>query len=305
MTGSTPIAKRALAASIAAAMAVVGLAVSACGGGSSRLGPAAGSPRPGSTIVNAAGSSYAAPIYQEVGNRMQNSGLTFNYQLVDGLVAAHLRPRLAPVVASESALGLRDLPRLRGSSQLLVPVAFSAVAVTYNLPGLRAALHLRGSVLAAIYQQRIRSWNDKRIAADNPGVTLPRTPIAVVHRSDPALVSELFTLYLSQSSRQWRRGPGSGPTVDWPAGTAVSGDDGLRQVVSQTPGAIGYTDQATALQNKLDTALLRNFAGAYVAPTIRATTAVGRQPHDRAISASRRSTRVCRAHTRLPPRSTC
>jgi phosphate transport system substrate-binding protein len=222
------------------------------------------------------------------------SGLTFNYQLVGGVAAdASLRKRVAPLVAATSSVALRDLPRLRGSSELFVPIAFGAVAVIYHLPALSAPLRLRGGVLAAIFRERITRWNDRRIAADNPGVRLPPTPITVVHRSDDATSTAMFTLYLAASSKSWLRGPGSGSAIDWPAGTAVSGDAGLRQVVAQTPGAIGYTDLATALQDKLATVRLRNPAGAYVAPTLRTTAAVGRQPHDpRNLSLSTINARV-------------
>jgi phosphate transport system substrate-binding protein len=51
----------------------------------------------------------------------------------------------------------------------------------------------------------------------------------------------------------------------------------MRQVISQTPGAIGYTDQATALQNHLRTAALRNPLGDFVAPSLRAVSTVGLQ----------------------------
>jgi phosphate transport system substrate-binding protein len=53
----------------------------------------------------------------------------------------------------------------------------------------------------------------------------------------------------------------------------------MLHLVTHSRGAIGYTEQATAIQDRLQTASLRNRSGAYVAPTLRATTAVGDQPH--------------------------
>jgi phosphate transport system substrate-binding protein len=230
-------------------------------------------------IVHAVGSTYAAPIYQEVANRIDGSGITLNYQLVGSTsTIAQLRGRSVALVASASSDVLGDLPRVRDTSQLYVPIAFGGAAIIYNVPGVHQALRLRGGVLADIFQERIKRWNDRRIAAENPGLRLPPLPIAVVHRADPATATELFTRYLAQSSSRWRRSTGDGPTVSWPAGTAVSGDDGLRQIITTTPGAIGYTDQSTALQDKLQTARLRNDAGVYVAPTLHATAAVGTQP---------------------------
>jgi phosphate transport system substrate-binding protein len=231
-------------------------------------------------VLRAQGSDYAAPIYQEVGNLLDGRRLTLNYQLIGLATAVARLPKQAVAfVASDSSQPLGDLPRVKDTSELYVPVAFGAVAVIYDIPGLNVPLRLRGGVLADIFLGRVRSWNDREIAASNPGVPLPSTPITIVHRSDATTVTDLFTQYLAASSLRWRKNPGSGATVNWPTGVAESDDASMRQIVAQTPGAIGYTDQATALQNNLLTARLRNPAGDYVAPTLRAITAVGRQLH--------------------------
>ena len=52
----------------------------------------------------------------------------------------------------------------------------------------------------------------------------------------------------------------------------------MREVVSQTPGTIGYTDASTAVRNRLPAVHLRTSGGDYVAPSLRSLTAVGRQP---------------------------
>jgi phosphate transport system substrate-binding protein len=240
--------------------------------------PAAGSPPRGSVVVHAVGGADAAPFYQEVGNRLLGSGTTLNYQLVGGVrVTSALSRASVSLVAAQTARPLGDLPRVRDSGELLVPVAFSGVAVIYNLPGVRH-LRLRGGVIAAIYEERIKRWNDRRIAHDNPGVTLPSTTITVVHRSDASVTTDLFTAYLTASSRRWKRQTGTGLGVNWSAGTAVPDDATMRQVVSATPGTIGYTDAATSLRNKLPAARLRTASGDYVAPSLRALSAVGEQP---------------------------
>ena len=48
-------------------------------------------------------------------------------------------------------------------------------------------------------------WNDPKIAADNPGVTLPANDITVVHRSDGSGTSAVFTDYLSKVVRSGKR----------------------------------------------------------------------------------------------------
>ena len=63
-----------------------------------------------------------------------------------------------------------------------VAMAISAQTVNYNLPGLNDKnLKLDGPALAGIYTGKIRSWDDKAIAALNPGVTLA----ASRHHSGP------------------------------------------------------------------------------------------------------------------------
>jgi phosphate transport system substrate-binding protein len=252
--------------------------LTACGSTPSHPPPAAASPTPGSVVLRAEGSDYAAPIYQEVSNLLDGRRLTLNYHLIGVASAvARLPKQTVAFVASDSSQPLGDLPHVKDTSELYVPVAFGAVVVIYDVPGLHVPLRLRGGVLADIFLGRVRSWNDPEIAASNPGVPLPSMPIMPVHRSDATTVTDIFTQYLAAISPRWRKNSGSGASVSWPTGVAESDDASMRQIVAQTPGAIGYTDQATALQNNLLTVRLRNPAGDYVAPTLPAATAAGRQ----------------------------
>jgi phosphate transport system substrate-binding protein len=68
---------------------------------------------------------------------------------------------------------------------------------------------------------------------------------------------------------------GSDKTVKWPTGTGAKGNDGVAAAIKQTPGAIGYVEQAYALQNNFTFANVKNAAGKYVAPTIQSVTAAG------------------------------
>ncbi|MBX6364248.1 MAG: substrate-binding domain-containing protein, partial [Gemmatimonadetes bacterium] len=67
--------------------------------------------------------------------------------------------------------------------------------------------------------------------------------------------------------------PGTGAAVAWPTGLGAKGSEGVTGQVKQTEGAIGYVEQSYAMQNRLPTAALRNRAGAFVQPTLEATTA--------------------------------
>jgi phosphate transport system substrate-binding protein len=145
--------------------------------------------------------------------------------------------------------------------------------LTYNLPGLDEPLKLDGEVLAAIFLGEIRRWRDPRIQALNPGMTFPDRDIIPVHRSDGSGTTYVFTDYLSALSAAWRTRVGRGNAVRWPTGLGARGNEGVTGQVRQAPGAIGYVEQVFARQNRLPMAAIRNQAGAFVVPSIEATTA--------------------------------
>ena len=68
---------------------------------------------------------------------------------------------------------------------------------------------------------------------------------------------------------------GSDKEIKWPTGTGGKGNDGVAAAVKQTEGAIGYVEQAYALQNDFTFADVKNSAGKYVAPTLESTSAAG------------------------------
>ena len=121
-----------------------------------------------------------------------------------------------------------------------LPVYVAPIAVPYNLKGVRK-LQLKPATLAKIFNRKITTWNAPEIAADNPGVTLPATRITVVNRSDESGTTESFTEYLSEAGgADWPHEPDK----SWPVagGEAASQTTGVIDVVSSTPGAIGYAD---------------------------------------------------------------
>lgn len=130
-------------------------------------------------------------------------------------------------------------------------------------------LKLSPETLAAIYSGTVTSWSDPKIAADNPGVTLPKEPIAVVHRSDASGTTALFTGYLSGASADWKAKVGEGTTVKWPAGAGASESAGVMKAIGETKGSIGYLEQSYALGQASPPALasIKNAAGDFVRPS--------------------------------------
>jgi len=153
-----------------------------------------------------------------------------------------------------------------------IALAVSSVHVNYNLPGITEHLKLNGKVLAAMYQGTIKTWNDPQIAALNPGVNLPATPVVPVHRTDAAGSADTFafTQYLSkQDPDGWGKSPGFGTTVDFPAKPGALGENGMAAGCAETPGCVAYLDnsyQDLATQKGLGEAQLGNASGNYLLP---------------------------------------
>jgi phosphate transport system substrate-binding protein len=148
-----------------------------------------------------------------------------------------------------------------------------AVVITYNLQGVSQPLKFSSEVIADIFLGKIKKWNDPKIAADNPGVTLSANDITVVHRSDGSGTSAVFTDYLSKVSAEWKEKVGSGTSPSWPIGIGGKGNEGVTGQVKNTPNTIGYVELAYAVQNKLPVGQIKNASGNFVEPSIDAVTA--------------------------------
>ncbi len=258
---------------------VAALVVAACGSSSSSSssGAAAGTSSSStgnvSATVNGAGSTLAAPIYQQWANTLKSNGLTVNYNPVgSGAGQTQLASATVGFAGSDPALKPADKKTMKGPV-LQFPVAAGAITVSYNLPGVKSGLKLDGPTVAEIFSGKITKWNDPAIKSLNPGVSLPSTSITVVHRSDSSGTTNGFTTYLSDVSPTWKSTIGAGKDVKWPGGTGAAKNSGVAAAVKQTTGAVGYIEQAYAIENNFTYAAIKNAAGTYVEPTIPNTSA--------------------------------
>ncbi len=256
------------------------LVVAACGSSSSSSsssasssgGAAASSSSSGggnvSATLNGAGSTLAAPIYQQWANTVKGKGLTVNYNPVgSGAGQTQLASATIGFAGSDPALKPADKKTMKGPV-LQFPIAAGAITVSYNLPGIKSGLKLDGPTLAEIFSGKITKWNDSAIKNLNPGLSLPGTSITVVHRSDSSGTTNGFTKYLSAVSPTWKSTIGEGKDVKWPVGTGAAKNSGVAAAVKQTTGAVGYVEQAYALENGFTYAAVKNSAGTYIEPTI-------------------------------------
>ncbi len=161
-----------------------------------------------------------------------------------------------------------------------IPLAISVQVIAYNLPGVTAHLNLSGKVLSSIYQGKITRWNDPAIAAANPNVTLPATPIVALHRSDGSGDTFIFTQYLSDSDKNgWGKSVGYGTSVQWPTtpgGLGENGNGGMVTGCKATVGCIAYVGisyLSQLLGDGLFYAALQNGKGQYELPSSAAVAA--------------------------------
>jgi phosphate transport system substrate-binding protein len=230
-----------------------------------------------SVSLNGAGGTFPLPLYTKwFAEYYKLTGVKINYQPVgSGAGINQITTGTVDFGASDAIMTPEQEAKAvaAGGPILHIPMTSGAIAIIYNLTGVSSGqLKLTGDVLAKIYLKQITSWNDPQITALNPGLNLPNTPIAVVHRSDGSGTTFIFTNYLSKVSSDWSTQVGSATSVSWPGDIGAEKNAGVAGMVQQTPGAIGYVELAYAEQNNLPWVLLQNAAGNYEAPTLAGTT---------------------------------
>lgn len=151
----------------------------------------------------------------------------------------------------------------RDNKAIHLPVTAGAIVLTYNVRGVDD-LQLSAPTIAGIFQGTVKRWDDPAIRADNPGASLPSTPVQAVHRSDSSGTTDVFSKFLdAMSGGAWT--VGTGKELKWPRGQAAKSSDGVTNVVTFTDGAITYTELSFATETDLAIAKVRNASGAYVA----------------------------------------
>ena len=216
------------------------------------------------------GASFPFPIYSAWFKDFsrKTSGVTVDYQAKgSGAGIQDLINRTVDFAASDAAMTPEQIAQVK-DGVVLLPMTAGEIVLAYNLPGQPQNLKLPRDVYPDIFLGKITKWNDPRIAAANPDITLPDLPITVVRRSDASGTNFVFTKHLSAISPAFKEKVGFGTTVSWPQSdklVAAPKNDGVTATIKQTPGAIGYIEYGYAKLTKANTALLQNAAGNYIA----------------------------------------
>jgi phosphate transport system substrate-binding protein len=225
-------------------------------------------------LINGAGATFPYPIYSKWFDEYAKAEpeVRFNYQSIgSGGGIKQVTARTVDFGASDGPMNDEQL-KAAPAELFHIPTVLGAVVATYNLPN-SPKLEFTGDVLADIFLGKITKWNDPKIAALNPGASLPDQPIVVVHRSDGSGTTYIWVDYLSKISSEWSTKVGRGTSVNWPVGLGGKGNEGVSGQVKNQPGALGYVELAYAVKNHLPVAAVKNAAGKFVEPSIASTTA--------------------------------
>jgi phosphate transport system substrate-binding protein len=213
-----------------------------------------------------AGASFPAPIYSQWADTYKKeTGIGINYTSNgSGAGIKAVKDKTVVFGATDAPLKGDDLDK---SGLVQFPTVMGGIVPVINLDGVApGSLVLDGPTVAKIFLGQVKSWDDAAIKALNPGVTLPKQAITVVHRADGSGTTFNFTNYLSKVSPEWKSAVGEGQGVEWPVGVGAKGNEGVAGNVAQTKGAIGYVEYAYAKKNKLTHTKMINAAGKTVSP---------------------------------------
>jgi len=279
------------------------LSLAACGAsneGSSNSASGSSSATQLSGDLTGAGSSAQQAAMQawQAGFNGQQPGVNFSYDPVgSGGGREQFLAGGVDFAGSDAALSDDELTKAKsrcGTGEVFeLPNYISAIAVVYHLDGVKE-LNLPAATLAGIFNGSIKTWNDPKIAADNPDAKLPSTAITVVHRGDKSGTTKNFTDYLSKTAKDvWT----AGAVDEWPTkgGEAANGTSGVIAAVKGGQGTIGYADESQA--GDLGVAKIK-VGDTFVAPSSKAAAAVvansdrvpGRSDTDLAIDVNRTTT---------------
>lgn len=238
---------------------VLALTLVSCGGNANKGGREA-------QELSGAGATFPLPFYNVVFEEFaQVNGDAVAYGGIgSGGGVRNLRDKIVDFAGSDAFLSDKEMADM--NPVIHIPTCMGAVVLAYNLEGVNN-LNLSGELIADIFAGEVKMWNDPRLAALNPDVTLPAEAIIPVFRSDGSGTTFVFTDYLTKVSPMWASKYGSGKSVNFPSGQAAKGNPGVAGVISQTKNAIGYVGSEYAFAQKIPTAKIQNQKGELVEPT--------------------------------------
>ncbi len=151
---------------------------------------------------------------------------------------------------------------LKQKGQFQFPTALVMFTPVINITGIHNnQMVLDADTLAGIFLGTIKSWNDERIRALNPGLKLPAEEIRTVHRNTGNTITYALSSYLSRTNTEWANKVGTGSKINWPVGYETDTNENLIAYVRDTPNSIGFTMLALVIKNRMNVVKMKNRDG--------------------------------------------
>jgi phosphate ABC transporter phosphate-binding protein len=238
--------------------------------------------------ITGSGSTWSAPALQAWLENVGQYGMSVDYTGLGSTTGRNqFKINAVDFAASDIPYGVTDgtiTDPPPGRPFVYMPDTAGGTTFMYNLTiaGHRVTnLRLSGAVITGIFTGTITKWNDPRVAADNPGLSLPATQVVPVVRSDGSGATAQFTQWMiATNGPAWTaycakvgRVPctqtSAYPVLPGSAMHGQNGDLGVSGYVQQAGanGSIGYVEYSYALETGFPVAKLLNSAGYYTEPT--------------------------------------
>jgi phosphate transport system substrate-binding protein len=218
--------------------------------------------------ITGAGATFPFPVYAKWAEAYKAAtGTGLNYQSIGSSGGIRqIRARTVTFGATDAPVPGAELDR---DAMVQFPAIIGGTVPVINLDGFKPGeLRVTGPVLAEMFMGKISRWNDPKLAALNPGKSLPNELITIVHRADGSGTTFNWTDYLTAVSPDWASSVGKGAAVKWPAPTSVGGkgNEGVAANVNRIKGSIGYVEYAYVKKNKMNFMQMQNADGRWVSP---------------------------------------
>lgn len=182
-----------------------------------------------------------------VGFQSLHSGVTVNYAAEgSGAGRGAFIGGGADFAGSDRAFHVEEIEestfeQCASDSIVEIPVYISPVALAFNLPGIES-INMDAETIALAFRGDITTWDDERIASQNPDVDLPSTALTPVVRADTSGTTETFVNYLQAVVPEvWDfEISGDFPSTGDPV--RVQQTSGVAEAIAGGEGTLGYLD---------------------------------------------------------------
>lgn len=216
--------------------------------------------------ISGAGATFPAPFYNIVfKDYTKSTGNDVTYGAIgSGGGIRSLKDKTTDFGASD--VFLSDEEKKEFEAEVVhIPTALGAVSLSYNLPEISGKeLRLTAEIISEIYRGKITRWDDNKLKAVNPGLSLPDRAITPVYRSDGSGTTFVFSDYMSKADSLWKEDIGTGKSLKFPVGIAAKGNPGVAGIIAETAGSIGYIGSEYALALNISSASIMNSSGNFI-----------------------------------------